>query len=214
MIYIIKKDDIVADIKKIAKARDFVIFNGTKSPDVRNIRTGDETFMGLIPDNSILEKKIDEDLWKEKVKKFFKKPQITEIFAAIATVAINGADIDYHDRNQLVVLKNKAYTVLGEKMKKQMLKRFGISEEDNDIVFLYSDVEGMKNFIDDNKDKYPEAFKHMDEVLSSSETSNKEKVKAIRYAHMAFTDPSKKTKKRLENFLEEERHHIEAILNS
>ena len=214
MIYIIKKDDIVADIKKIAKARDFVIFNGTKSPDVRNIRTGDETFMGLIPDNSILEKKIDEDLWKEKVKKFFKKPQITEIFAAIATVAINGADIDYHDRNQLVVLKNKAYTVLGEKMKKQMLKRFKISEEDNDVVFLYSDVEGMKNFIINNKDKYPEAFKYMDEVLSNPEASNKEKAKAIRYAHMAFTDPSKKTKKRLENFLSEERHHIEAILNS
>ena len=215
MIYIIKKDDIVNDIKKIARARDFVIFNGTKSPDVRNIRTGDDTFLGLIPSNNILEKEsMDKDLWNEKVKNFFKKPQITEIFAAIATVAINGADADYHDRNQIVVLKNKVYTLLGEKMKNQMLKKYGVDKDENDLVFLYSDIDGMKNFITEHRDEYPEAYKHMDEVLSNPDATTKEKTKAIRYAMMAFTDPSKKTKKKLEKFLADNRKHIESILNS
>lgn len=214
MIYIIKKDDIVNDIKKIARARDFIIFNGTKSPEVRNIRTGDDTFMGLIPSNAIIDKTIDKDLWEDKVKTFFKKPQITEIFAAIATVAINGADVDYHDRNQIMVLKNKVYTVIGEKMKNQMLKKYGIDKENNDLVFLYSDIEGMKNFIIEHKDDFPEAYKHMNEVLSNPESTAKEKAKAIRYAHMAFTEPSKKTKKKLEKFLADNRSHIEAILKS
>lgn len=214
MIYIIKKADIVNDISKITKAKDFVIFNGTKSPDVRSIRTGDETFMSLIPDNSIINKKIDEDLWRAKVKKFFKKPQIMEIFAAIATVAINGTDPDYHNRNQLVVLKNKVYVVLGEKLMKQMLKKYEIDEEDNDLIFMYSDTKAMKDFIINHKDEYSEAYTHMSEVLDNPNSTEKEKVKAIRYAHMAFVEPSKKTIKKLTKFLDKNRAVLEASLNS
>lgn len=214
MIYIIKKADIVADVKKITKAREFVIFNGTKSPEVSCIRTAGDTFMGLIPDNSILSNEIDPDIKKEKIKKFFKKAQITEIFAAIATVAINGADVDYHNCNQIVVLKNKVYTVLGEKMKKQMLKRFGIPEEENDLVFLYSDVKGMREFIESHREEFPEAYKYMVEELKDPEATEKSKARAIRHAHMALCEPSKKTKKKLAKFLDDNRDHIEAILKS
>ena len=214
MIYIIKKADMVADVKKIVNARDFVIFNGTKSPDVKSIRTGDDTFLGLIPDNSLLSKDLDPDIRKEKIKKFFKKPQITEIFAAVATVAINGADIDYNDRNQIIVLKNKVYTVLGKKFLSKMLKHYGISEEDNDLIFLYSDTDTMKDFIEKRKDIYPEPYSYMQQELYNPDATEKSKARAIRHAHMAFTEPSKKTKKKLSKFLDENREHIEAILKS
>ena len=212
MIYIIKKSDMAADVKKITKARNFVIFNGTKSGDIRNIRTGDATFHGLIPDNSLFDKTLDSELRKEKIRRFFKKPQITEIFAAIAAVAI-GDDEAYHDCNQMIVLKDKVYTELGKKFKKKMLKKYGISEEENDIVFLYGEVEEMKKFIESHKDDYKEAYERMESALSDDSKSNSDKAKAIRYAHMAFTDPSKKTKKRLDKFLNDNRAHIEAILN-
>jgi hypothetical protein len=207
MIYIIKKADILNDINKIARARDYLLFNGTECPEIRSMRTGDEYWRALMPSNSILDGSLDKELYKAKVKKFFKKPVMRELYAAIAVAALNGTDSDYHDRNIFVILKNKAYVKLADGLKKSMLKTYGIDEENNDLVFLYSDVEGMKEFIENRKDKYPDAYEYMMDGIDAESTKAREKT--IRYSHMAFVDPSKKTCKKLEKFLDSNRETLE-----
>ena len=145
MIVLISKSDVCKYIKQIARASDFILFNGTDSPEVANFGTAGETMTALQPKKSLTHGGHKDRRFESNLEAWLKDDRLYESIATAGAWQLT--DGNEHG-NAYFILENKVHAKLAKYLKKRILKVFRIDKDDNRTVFIFS-KKAIKDLISD-----------------------------------------------------------------
>lgn len=170
MVIIISAKDFLEKPKKLYKARETHIINGSDNDDILTFSEGENKIADLIPSKSVLKgERLTKDEIAKKTKNYLKGEGVTrQIAVAVAN------QLREPDSNTFIILDKKVYNALGEKLEKRFNKVIGIDEGDlivrytdfTTICKVYRKIVGKK--LDKANDKY-------DKLVDNDEKSMRDK---------------------------------------
>jgi len=220
MIFIISTKDFLDKPKKLYKARELHIINGSDSEELSKF--GDSTIVyDLQPQKSLIrkEEKLSKEEISSKTKKFIKSPGVSRVCATAIVHQLNDPE-----SNVFIILKNSVYKVLADKFVNRFNKIVELDE--GDLFIKYSDFSIMcdwyRKHIDRQIEKYDEKYDKIkyDRTKSMRDKSDKlddlndrldaledaydepDKVEA-RKLFVKEAKPSKATVKKMKKFLKD-----------
>ncbi len=226
MIYIISKDDFLKyQTKVLERSGVFRYVNGTKSDKVKTFHSAEETFTCFIPSESLIKKSnlLTPEQKKRKLRTFYKRDNMKETMGMIAGSIINNPDV-----NIAIILKNSVYKELGEGIKKNFLKFYGINPEENTLIYTFDDIDSMKKDLKRVIDKrIAKIDRRIEESHSDSEREGLKSQKDhlgndyktdsdndIRRTHITFSKISKDNIKSLKECMEKNRKFFEMLASN
>ena len=187
MVCIINKDDFIENAKRIITASDYLLFNGTDSSKVANYGGADRVSC-LQPKHSLLKNYSESRNTENDLKKWLKDDAMTE-YIAMAAASI----IKENDQNVYFILENKVYKLFAKYLRNRILKLYGIEKDNNDVVVLFDDLDGMKDIaLGDIKHKIKKIDKKIDNYPTDGSRKKLHELREKREELCGDTDMSKK----------------------
>ena len=156
MVILISAKDFLEKPKKLFKARETHIINGSDNDKILTFGEGENKIHDLIPGKSALSSgQLSKEALNKKVKNFVKGEGVTrQVAVAVAT------QLREPDSNTFIILNKKAYKELGEKLIKRFNKIVGI--DDGDLFVMWTDYQTIcriyKKIVGKQLDKYNDRY--------------------------------------------------------
>lgn len=171
MVIIISAKDFLEKPKKLFKARETHIINGSDKDEVLTFGEGSNKIADLIPAKSALRGDLTKDEIDKKVKNYLKSEGVTRV---VATAVAN--QLRDPDSNTFIVIDKKVYNALGEKLEKRFNKL--LDTEEGDLFVRYTDYQTIckvyRKIIGKKLDKANDKY---DKLMDDDERSMKSKHK-------------------------------------
>ena len=164
MIFVISTKDFLEKPKKLYKAREIHIINGSEDEELSKF--GESTIIyDLIPKKSIFKKedRLSKEETSKQIKKFVKSPGVARVCATALVHQLNELN-----SNVFIILKNSVYKALAERI----INRFNkiVELEDGDLFIKYTDFDTMCEWYRKHLDRQIEKYDEKYDKLKSDRT--------------------------------------------